>query len=320
MIAPHRILLTAVGTQTSYNAVAALRGILELPGAPHFIVGADTNPRHLLAASPQIDAFEAAPAAADPEFADWLKRTVARHHIDTYFPVIDSEIAIAANLRESGALPGVCVVAPGAASAAIAYDKWAAFKLFSAAHIATPTCWIDPALIDPALDRVLIKPRAGFGSCGVRISSPLGLRLNMDEMAQQLCVAPEITVDAFHDSRTGLVRVLARERLEVKAGVCTKARIHESGELRVLTQQLLSVWPYEGSFCYQVMRDTVGGQWQIIDLNSRPGAGTAMSAALDNHFFAAHFLRAWNEDAAHCLKPLERDRYVIRRHFDVVTG
>ena len=319
MIAPHRILLTAVGTQTSYNAVAALRGLLEPQGAPHFIVGADTNARHLLAASPQIDAFEAAPAAADAGFAEWLKQTIARHQIDTYFPVIDSEIAIAANLRESGTLPGVCVVAPGAASAAIAYDKWAAFQLFSAAHIATPTCWIDPALVDPALDRVLIKPRAGFGSRGVRVDDARNVELQDGEMAQQLCVGPEITVDAFHDSRTGLVRVLARERLEVKAGVCTKARIHESAELQALTQQLLSVWPYEGSFCYQLMRDCIGGQWQIIDLNSRPGAGTAMSAALDNHFFAAHFLRAWNEDAAPCFKPLDRDRYVIRRHLDVVT-
>lgn len=320
MIAPHRILLTAVGTQTSYNAVAALRGLLEQTGAPHFIVGADTNPRHLLAASPQIDAFEMAPAAADPAFVEWLKRTVARHRIDTYFPVIDSEIAIAANLRESGALPGVCVVAPSASSAAIAYDKWDAFKLFSTAHIATPACWINPALIDTALDRVLVKPRAGFGSRGVRISSPQNLMLSNDEMAQQLCIAPEITVDAFHDSRTGLVRVLARERLEVKAGVSTKARIHESAELHALTRQLLSVWPYEGSFCYQVMRDAVGGQWQIIDLNSRPGAGTAMSAALDNHFFAAHFLRAWNADAAQCFTPLVGDRYVIRRYLDVVTA
>ena len=318
-MAPHRILLTAVGTQTSYNAVAALRGLLEQPGAAHFIVGADTNPRHLLAASPQIDVFETAPAAADPAFVDWLKRTVVRHQIDTYFPVIDSEIAIAANLRESGALPAVCVVAPSAWSAAIAFDKWDAFKLFSAAHIATPTCWLDPAFIDPALDRVLIKPRAGFGSRGVRISSPQNLNLSTDEMAQQFCIAPEITVDAFHDSRTGLVRVLARERLEVKAGVCTKARIHESAELHALTQQLLSVWPYEGSFCYQVMRDSIGGQWQIIDLNSRPGAGTAMSAALENHFFAAHFLRAWNEDAAQCFKPIIGDRYVARRHLDVVT-
>lgn len=320
MTAAHRVLLTAVGTQTSYSAAAAVRGPLERDENRHYLLGADTNPRKWIAASPLLNEFVQAPAASDERFADWLLSTVARYDIDTYFPVIDAEIRIAASLVESGQLRAAHVIAPPAQSAAIAYDKWDAFKVFSAAGIPTPECWLDATRIDVAIKRVLVKPRGGFGSRGVRITDTHGVHLADGEMAQQLCVGPEITVDAFHDARSNTVRVLARERVEVKAGICTKARIHESAELLALTRQLLAVWPYEGSFCFQVMRDAGDDAWQIIDLNARPGGGTAMSAAVDNDFFSAHFLRAWNEDTAGCFTSLVQDKFVVRRHLEVVTA
>ena len=320
MTAAHRVLLTAVGTQTSYSAAAALRGPLDSAKRRHFLLGADINPREWVAASPLLDEFIQSPAATDERFVDWLLSTVARYEIDTYFPVIDAEIRIAASLVESGQLGVAQVVAPPAQSAAIAYDKWDAYNLFSGAGIATPECWLDAAQVDITSKTVLVKPRGGFGSRGVRVADTGSLLLAEGEMAQRLCVGPEITVDAFHDSRSKTLRVLARERIEVKAGICTKARIHESAELLALTRQLLAVWPYEGSFCFQVMRGASDGAWQIIDLNARPGGGTAMSAAVSNDFFAAHFLRAWNEETAGCFTPLAHDKFVVRRHLEVVTA
>ncbi len=75
-----------------------------------------------------------------------------------------------------------------------------------------------------------VKPVNGVGSRGARRISAEELH-GYDQatretlIVQEVCKEPEVTVDSFHDDRTGASFVYCRERLETKAGVYTKARV-----------------------------------------------------------------------------------------------
>ena len=77
----------------------------------------------------------------------------------------------------------------------------------------------------------------------------------------------------------GPVQAVCRERLEVKAGVCTKARVFTDPQIGDLAERLGAGLGLEGAFCFQVMRDAARG-WVVTDVNARHGAGSRMSAAV----------------------------------------
>ena len=316
--AARRVLVTAAGTAAGLALVEAARRL----GAAH-VVAADINPARLVAASRSADAFEQVPVFSDGVFAQRLTEIVARHRIDTYVPVIDGEIVLAAGLRGRGTLgKGIAVLAPSAASAALCADKlacaaWLAGRSLPAARTA-------PASERPALP-FFAKRRFGFGSRGARrIERPEDLdclaREGEELVLQELLVAPEVTIDAFRDGARAVFRAVCRERLEVKAGVCTKARLFADETLQALARAVGEALDLEGTYCLQVMRHPHDGGWRLTDINARPGAGTAMSGAAGVDFLSATLLRAWGRDAAALLPPLAAERYVVRRFAEVVTA
>jgi predicted ATP-grasp superfamily ATP-dependent carboligase len=128
---------------------------------------------------------------------------------------------------------------------------------------------------------------------------------------------PEITIDAFRAADGAFFRCACRERVEVKAGVCTKARVHDDPELLALARAIADRLPLRGTFCVQVMRDAAGA-WRVTDINARPGAGTRLSAAVGLDFLCATLVDAWGGDARPLLPPLGRERWVVRAYVEYV--
>jgi carbamoylphosphate synthase large subunit len=313
----HVVLVGATGSATGCGVVGSLRRAW---GRDVTIVAMDTHAPHLVAASRVADAFEVVPEARALDFDQRLRAIIARYNVDSYQPIHDIEIAEVAELHEAQALCAL-LMAPAAEVARTCLDKLRTYEWLCRAGQSTPRTALAGAPFDaPAF---FLKPRCGVGSVGARhvtksalAGIPEGER--EDWIVQEACDPPEITVDGFRDAAIDVVHTICRERLEVKAGVCTKARVFHDRQLEGRAGTIARELGLKGAFCIQFMRRHE--DWLVTDINPRPGAGSAMSAALGLDFVAAAFATAWGEDAQRHLRDPAREAYVVRQYSEVVTA
>lgn len=311
-----RIWVGAAASMTAWGLVQTIRE--RLPGA--FVVAADSGPRELAAASAVADAFVRVPVAADPAFADALVAGLAEHRIDVYAPIHDAELVAGARLRDRGELPtGVRCTAPPASVAALCADKLAVSGVLAEAGVAVPrtepgdAAWTGPCVV---------KPRRGVGSRGVRLVD--AAQRSPEErtagfVAQEPCLGPEVTIDAFlaRDGRS--FAAACRERVEVRAGITTKARVFADDELAELARAVAAATGLHGTYCVQAMRAADGGGWCVTDVNPRPGGATRMSVVCGVDVHSAMLADACGEPADAHLAPLTVERWVTRGYVECLT-
>lgn len=308
-----RIWVGAAGSATGWGVVQSIRE--RWPDA--VVVAADTNPAHLVAAAADADAFVQVPPADDPAFVGALRDGLAAHRADTYVPIHDIEILAAARAREAGALGDVRCTAPSAAAAALCWDKLRTARALEAAGVPTPETRPGDAAWDGPC---VVKPRSGVGSRGVRLTD--GAARTPEErtdafVVQARCAAPEVTVDALH-GRDGVAAV-CRERLEVRAGIATKARVFADAALTDLAREVARATGLTGAFCFQVMRDPRTGAWRVTDVNPRVGGATRMSVAVGVDVHCAMLAEAWGEDPRPYLVMPDGERWVTRGYVERVA-
>jgi predicted ATP-grasp superfamily ATP-dependent carboligase len=318
----HRVLIGAAGSGTSWGVLMSLKETY----ADTNIVGASVEPRHLVAASAVCDRYEQLPRFDETdEFVAALLALLADAAIDTYVPVHDVEIVIAARLQAAGLLGSIACSAPQLRSAELCLDKLAMADWLAEQDVATP----QTLLIDE-LDQIgrgwIVKPRHGVGSVGIDVVETKEALARWqsrpdraDYVAQQLLRGPELTLDAFR-SREGTGRAVCRERVEVRSGVCTKARVFEDSELERLACELGTELELRGAYCLQVMSNHPNGPWQVTDVNPRPGAGTRMAVAVGVNVHAATFADLWGFDPEQYLPRLDGDKWVARQYQEAVLG
>lgn len=311
---PHTLLVGSAGTGTAFHAICALRR--------HWydcctIVSQDINPPHLVTAALFADHHEQCPLATDAGFVDYLSGTIRRHNANQYLPLIPDEVAIARTSRSTINDAGASVISAAVDSPIDLSDKWAVAEASIAAGIPTPST----ALAEPLGDHeaFFAKPRFGFGSRGAGVMTrselaSLDSHSKAELIVQERCEGPEVTVDAFVLPEDGYTHAIARERIDVKAGVCVKARLFADPELTSIANAISSAFRLQGTFCFQVMQ--LRGRWALTDLNPRPGAGTSMSIAAGSDFFAAMFAQAFGEDFTRFLDRLDGSVFVTRQYAD----
>jgi carbamoyl-phosphate synthase large subunit len=314
-----RLLLGTSGTGTTWGILSSLR---ERWGESVWVLASDMAPAHLTAAAALADAFVQVPAIDDHDFAETLLQTLTEEQITTYLPTYDSEIVLAARLRNQGLIDSGVLIAPPLWSAETCWDKLLCGQWLAEQGLPAPAS----DLIDRFPwheDGVFVKPRKGVGSKGARLlSTPEELsqfRATVEAeayVAQEALHGQEVTLDCFL-APSGYSRVICRERIEVKSGVCTKARVFEDAALTELALDVGKGLELRGSYCLQVIgKEDV---WRITDVNPRTGAGTRISAALGLDFPAANLALAWGEDPGEVLdERLDRDRWVVRQYHEVI--
>lgn len=314
-----KVLIGSAGTGTAFAAISSLRRVWSQ--SVH-VVTMDINPPHLVTASLIADNFEQVPISSAPEFQEALLQIIQRYDIDTYLPLLPEEIELAARLRADGVIPSkVVVMAPSVAVSSACADKWVLSQLLSKNGVPTPKT----ALASDPFEAggYFLKPKLATGSRGAR-------KVNAEELTnaisgcedkwivQEICTAPEVTIDVFRSPSSGGNHVLCRERVEIKLGVSTKSRLFVDVELERLAKAIADMLDLTGSFCFQVMRNKSG--WVVTDVNPRPGAATAMCAVTGNDFFAAAFACYWGEDVRRFFRPLVADQYVTRQYAEFLMG
>ena len=172
------------------------------------------------------DKFFQVPPAADPLFKDSMTKLLSKHAVDFWIPVLDEEIIEASRLAMSASAPSTVIHTQEIKTAELCFDKLKMAAWLEQNGFDTPRT--EP--LRTAIWRaggLFVKPRFGRGSVGAglvktRADFLMAKRSTGDLLAQEVANAPELTVDVFAPLRTGKVRAMCRERLEVKSGVCTE--------------------------------------------------------------------------------------------------
>jgi carbamoylphosphate synthase large subunit len=312
------LLITTSGSGTGYYLVKCARKL-----GVRTIIAGDTNPVHLVASTALADKFIQLPPAADASFKERIKTVLREHKVDFWIPVLDEEIIEAARL--AGTINGLSTVIHTQATQAaeLCFDK---LKMAS---------WLDQHGFNTPRTQVIkeanwtaegwfAKPRFGRGSVGAttlnsRNEFIKAKRTCPDLVVQEIACTPELTVDAFAPLRSGKVQAMCRERIEVKSGVCTKARVFYDAQHERTAQRLSSELNLRGGFCFQMLASK-RGKWLITDINPRPGAGTAMSAAVGFDVGAALICDLAGLPFRSHLRQIKSPKYVVRAYQEYVTG
>lgn len=305
------VLIGCAGSGTGFAATSALRRTWKQDVR---IVCMDINPPHLVTAALLADVYQIVRPVSDNLHRDELVQLIITNQVTVYLPLMPEEIIMAASLKSSPLLPPeLRILAPSEASAIKVSDKWKTVELLQDAGLPTPKTYLS-STTRPVSGELIAKPRFGYGSKGVRILKQCDQPRGEEEIFQEICSGPELTVDAFRDPGEDVTWTVCRERIETKAGVSTKCRLFRDSELDNLAARLGKAAGLVGSFCFQVMRGK--GGWMIIDVNPRPGAATSMCLTTGNDFFSATFALAFGENYDRHLNDFSGECYVTRQYAD----
>jgi carbamoylphosphate synthase large subunit len=311
------VLIGSSGAGNGFSSIMALRRTW---GSSVKVVCLDSNPGHLVTASLLSDRFYQVPETLSPEFQPSLIKIIEEEDIDTYIPLIDEEIYIAALLQEEGKLKKETALQVISSEVAdLCNDKYKTFLWLSENNILTPECIISCSDM-AGQDNLILKPRKGYGSQIMSIPDDKTGIAGYDpeqHIIQQMCEKPEVTVDVCYSKNWNYFNYICRERIETKSGVCTKARLFHDKILENIAF-LISERLDLCSFCFQVMK--IDGDWAVTDINARLGAGSGMSVAAGMDFFSAMFAILWGEDPSVYFRAVQKEVYVTRQYCDFVMN
>lgn len=297
-----RLLIAAAGTGTGFSYALALAQ----RHSSVALITSDTNDKELISASVFAEQHVKA-AAFDPcGHVERVNDLIRQYDVTHYLPLIDAEIRCAA--AEATSIHAV-TIAPDAAFCSFAGAKDRYSDVLEPLGIEVPQVVIRESPSFPCF----AKPIGGFGGRGTRVLRSEADLADLPEgyALQGLLVGPEFTVDCFPMPGSAPPFCSIRERIEVKAGVCTKARIEPNSELEAIAAKIAARFDLRHPFCFQAIRDH---GYRVTDVNPRLGAGTAMSAANGADFFAAHLAAVFGGDLQWHLRRY-RDRCTVTRQY-----
>lgn len=307
------VLLGSGGTGTSFAIASRLKANW---GNDVRLIVTDIFEKKLVSTSLLADVFYKVPYAKDPSFSKVLIDILKTEGVQTYIPILNDEIKLAAELKKDQQLSGVDFWS--SETYALCTDKLFADEWLNTIGVRTPRR-INLADLGGDSGPWFSKPRSGFGSSGAEVLTLDQLRaMNRDAasdlLIQELCSFPEVTVDSFYDAATNVGYAYCRERLETKSGVCTKTRLFADPELSDIASKIGQSLGQQGTICFQVMKSKDG--WAVTDLNLRSGAGTALTCAAGYDVISAAFACRNAEDYSKFIKPIgDSEEYFITRQY-----
>lgn len=235
----------------------------------------------LIPAATLVHKFHRVPPIIDPHYLEHMYSLLEKESIDIIIPLIDLDLFLFPSDSPRLYELGIISTAPPLHTVCTLSDKRSLHHFLISQGIPTPSLYqIDE--IDPH-ETYVVKSAVGFGSRNFRIlkgSDIVVAHIGDDNIIQEFC-APEnntyeITAEIFCSG--DILKIFCRERIETKAGVCTKMKPFSDESIELSLKKLTSSILCPTAFCVQFMYNA--GKWKIIDCNLRLGAGTALSSAI----------------------------------------
>ncbi|MCS7279738.1 MAG: ATP-grasp domain-containing protein [Thermodesulfobacteriaceae bacterium] len=277
------VLISAGGTATAWFLVKTIQQFF----SKNFIViVTDLKPKELIPASKLSDYFYQVPEGIEERYIKFLE-IFEKHGVNFFIPLADEDLKLF--YRDNFDLLNRKVVStsPPKATVEKVGDKLDLFKFCQLENINTPRVYWVSELEEN--QKYLVKLKDAFGSREVRIIRGEEIKfLDLPwerYIIQEICYPPELTVEIFFYQNK--LSYVIRERLEVKAGVCTKARFVKDNEIEEIIYKIAKKLELPMISCLQFMRNDRG--WALTDFNLRMGAGSALSAKAGWHSAKALF-------------------------------
>lgn len=218
-----RILITGAGGPA---AISFLKAIKDEPYEVHM---ADMSP---LAAGLYLAPRErrvCIPAAKDPLFVSALLMECVKRRIDVLVPTVDAELYALACASHRFKEFGTRILVSSPQSLSRCLDKFTLAKhCKDVIDVPKTELFSNPAKFESWAYPLIIKPRAGSGSRGVRridsFQELLQIPPSSELIVQEFLPGTEYSVDVLADANGAIRAVVPRERMLVDSGVAVVSR------------------------------------------------------------------------------------------------
>lgn len=308
------LLITAAGTGTAFPYGLAISKFYE---EINLFTG-DTNSQELVSSSIFANSHIEFPYFNEHTYLDFLNKVIAEYQIDIYIPIIDSEVLFASK--------NIKLINTNVACNNFAFCKAAVTKNEYKSLLKKTIMNHVPNISYKEFCNAsfaVAKKNTGFGSLNTIIKKNGILNkteeFNANDWFFYMGIdGEEFTVDCFPDLKNNNCFVTVRQRIEVKAGVSTKCKIMEDPILKDFALEITKQFELSHPFCFQVIKN-IKGEYYLIDLNPRLGAGSAISSINGMDFHAAHLAMIFGKNFQDYLKQVNKSCIVTRQYFEILT-
>ena len=270
-----KVLITSVGTTTAVNLIKFMKEKTDF-----IVIGTDINSYGFTAGSLMCDKFYQVPYAIDKDYMLVIGRIISDEKVDTFIPINDVEIEIAARYKHLYLEKITCLI-PNIDIINIVRDKYLCNKVAVDLSLS-----VAEHCIPEEKTKKICRDKTGVGSKGIRIFGLDEIVSPYDpdtQIIQRLIQGKEYTVDCLCDQCGNPIYIIPRQRIEVKSGVATKVKIVRNEKLILDSFKLLSYLKIPGFSNIQFIEDDKDRRW-FIEVNPRfSGCGSATALACDRY-------------------------------------
>jgi carbamoyl-phosphate synthase large subunit len=216
------------------------------------------------------------PRGDDPGFADALLAIVEAEKVDVVFPTVDSELLTVSERRADFAAAGAALVVASPDTLRMCLDKWL-LQQACEGEVRVPRCEVVDDAFDPAAWDlpVIVKPRTGSGSRGIRLIEDreelAGVERDGTQLVQEHLPGEEFSIDVIARADGRVIGVVPRERLKVDSGIAITGRTIRDEALETYGKRVAELIGLTTVANVQVKR-AADGTWALLEVNARfPG-------------------------------------------------
>jgi carbamoyl-phosphate synthase large subunit len=267
-----RVLVTGVGGPAGTNVVNHSPERIEM-------VACDADPnakkRLLSSGKPGLRFYQVPPARKEKEFVDAVRGIVSRESIDAIIPTVDEELMVFSRNREGF---GTRIVVSPFETINTCNDKYLFYERFreygfSPRYVVTGS---RKELESLGSGKILMKPRIGRGSRGIRIFGRIedvpDEDISKNNVFCEYLPGYEYTSDVLCDLEGNPLVIIPRKRLEVKRGVCVRGRLERNERIIGNIRKMCEVLKFTGPINIQFKLDS-GGEPRLVEANPRFSGG-----------------------------------------------
>jgi carbamoyl-phosphate synthase large subunit len=265
-----RVLVTGTGGPSGISILRAMEG------EPIAMLAADIDPFAAGLYLVGADRRFLVARGDDPRFATDLLARATREGIGVVVPTVDTELLPLARMREEFAAEGITLVLASEATLAVCLDKWELAQR-CAGRVRVPKTTVVDASFDPAAIElpVIVKPRSGSGSRGIRLVERPGdletLERDGTLLVQEHLPGPEHSLDVLARGDGHVAAVVPRERLKVDSGIAVTGRTLHDDALDAFAREVAAAIELTTVANVQVKEDA-DGEPALLEVNPRfPG-------------------------------------------------
>ena len=249
-----------------------------------------TSSVHEASVAPKYaDIFQVAPMTTDESYLPWLMSLIRSHSIDIIIPGIEADLYSWTDSADVLAELSTKSVLNNATLVNLCRDKWTFFQYISQFNLCSTISTSIPtnyqSLSSAFGDRMVLKPRRGFGSKGVcKVTSKREFDQCMEMATSPLIVQPyigddghEYTVSVFGDGLGNFTAGIALRRQLSLEGFTSMAEVVPMTMFEVPVRELCKVLNPIGPTNFQFR---IGGAGpMLLEVNPRISSSTSLRAA-----------------------------------------